>query len=307
MWTPACRLPARLPARLAAFAPACLVGATLAWATACGRSVPTYEVHGVVKEVLREDRQLVIAHDDIPGVMPAMTMSFDVPDPALLGRVSAGDTVHFELEVEEGRYRIVAIQPVGGAGDERTNRGATSAPTPASVRAAEDLAPDFQLVDHEGRPATLSAFRGSAVVVDFIFTSCPGPCPILTSKLVTLQRRLSPEERAHTRFVSISLDPERDTPEAMKQYALARGADLADWSFVTGPKDDVERVVKAYGVGTIRKPDGNIEHVVATFLVDGEGRIARRYLGLEHEPGTMQRDLAAVIARLPAARDGGGG
>jgi len=293
MWTPTPRVRsrrsgARRPARLAALLVALL-------AAACGRSAPVYEVHGVVKEVLREDRQLLIAHDDVPGLMPPMTMSFDVADPALLDRVAAGDTVHFELEVAEGRYRILAI---GRVGEERTNRGATSAPTPASLRGRDDVAPEFSLVDQEGRPVTLASLRGHAVVLDFIFTSCPGPCPILTSKQVTLQRRLAPAERARTRFVSITLDPERDTPEALKRYALARGADLADWAFLTGPPADVERVVKAYGVGTLRKPDGNIEHVVATFLIDGEGRIAKRYLGLEHEPEAIERDLAAVAARL---------
>src|SRR5262249_5837856 len=126
-------------------------------------------------------------------------------------------------------------------------------------------------------------------------TNCPGPCPILTSSHVTLQRRLTPDERAKTRFVSISLDPTRDTPEVLKAYATARGVDLSSWTFLTGPPDDVERVVKAYGVGTIRKVDGNSEHVVATFLIDGKGQIVRRYLGLEHEPEEVQADLAKLV------------
>jgi protein SCO1/2 len=109
---------------------------------------------------------------------------------------------------------------------------------------------------------------------------------------VELQRSLAPELRARTRFVSITLDPERDRPEALRAYALARGADLSDWSFLTGSPEAVRAVVESYGVGTTRGPDGEIEHVVATFLIDAEGRIAERWLGLEHEPAELARALA---------------
>jgi protein SCO1/2 len=234
----------------------------------------------------------VIEHEEIPGLMPSMTMSFDVADPGQLDRIRVGQEVDFHLEVSESRYRIVAIAPHGTP---TTNPGAQSAPPSPSSLGADDPAPDFRLVDQDGRPVALGDLRGQALVLDFVFTSCPGPCPILTSSHVALQRRLTPEQRERTRFVSISLDPERDTPEALKRYGEARGADLAGWSFLTGPKEDVERVVKAYGVGTIRKPDGNIEHVVATFLIDGRGQIVRRYLGLEHEPAEIQRDLSRAL------------
>ena len=132
------------------------------------------------------------------------------------------------------------------------------------------------------------------MLLDFIFTSCPGPCPILTSSHVTLQRSLPPELRARTRFVSISLDPVRDTPMALRSYAQKRGADLTGWSFLTGDPETVARVVQAYGVGTLRSPDGQLDHLVATFLIDPEGRIAQRFIGLEHEPEELLRALESL-------------
>ena len=117
---------------------------------------------------------------------------------------------------------------------------------------------------------------------------------MLTSAHVTLQRSLPPELRARTRFVSISLDPVRDTPMALRAYGLARGADLTGWSFLTGPPEAVAAVVKAYGVGTVRRPDGQIDHLVATFLIDGEGQIAQRFIGLEHEPEELLRALEGL-------------
>ena len=119
---------------------------------------------------------------------------------------------------------------------------------------------------------------------------------MLTSSHVTLQRLLPPELRARTRFVSISLDPVRDTPMALRAYALARGADLTGWSFLTGDPDAIALVLKGYGVGSMRRPDGQIDHLVATFLIDAEGRIAQRFIGLEHEPEELLRALEGAGA-----------
>jgi protein SCO1/2 len=137
-------------------------------------------------------------------------------------------------------------------------------------------------------------------VVDFIFTRCTGPCPIMTARNVELQRALDAGLRERVRFVSISLDPANDTPEALLAYAQARGADLSSWSFLTGPEADVAEVVRRFGVGTLRAPDGNIDHALATFLIDGRGRIKTRWLGLEHPAEQMRSEIAALANASPA-------
>ena len=101
-------------------------------------------------------------------------------------------------------------------------------------------------------------------------------------------------------FVSITLDPEFDTPAVLGDYARARGADLANWSFLTGPPDEVADVVKRFGVGTLRSADGQIDHVVATFLVDPQGRIEQRWLGLENGAEERRAEIAE-LAGAPAA------
>jgi protein SCO1/2 len=151
-------------------------------------------------------------------------------------------------------------------------------------------------VDQEGRALSLADLRGRTLLVDFVYTECPGPCPILTSTHVTLQKALPPALRERVWFVSISLDPARDTPQALRRYAEARGADLSRWSFLTGDAEKLAEVVRAYGVGSLRRADGEIDHVVVTFLVDAEGRIAERYVGLEHEPEQILRDLERIAA-----------
>jgi protein SCO1/2 len=259
---------------------------------ACSRrDVNVYEAHGEVRSVDVEQRQVVIAHDDIPGLMSAMTMSFDVPDEQLLAQLAPGQHIDFELEVSERSFRIISASTA----DARA--GASRKPSLASALGANDRAPDFSLVDQAGDTVTSAKLRGQILVVDFIFTRCSGPCPVLTARNVELQRALDPGLRERVRFVSISLDPKNDTPEALRKYASERGAELANWSFLTGPEADVAEVVRRFGVGTLRAPDGNIDHALATFLVDGTGRIETRWLGLEHEVD----ELRAQVAKLAAA------
>ena len=253
-----------------------------------------HQGHGVVREVDLASGQAVIEHDEIPGVMSAMTMSFDVPDSRLLAQLAPGQHIEFELEVTERSYRIIAARTEGSRG------GAARSPSLASALAESDRAPGFSLVDQSGKSVSLGDFAGEILVVDFIFTRCPGPCPIMTGRHVELQRLLSPELRERVHFVSISLDPAYDSPEVLRAYASARGADLAHWSFLTGPEADVAEVVRRWGVGTLRAPDGNIDHALATFLVDGRGRIAKRWLGLEHATSEMRDEIAAVANATPA-------
>jgi len=245
-----------------------------------------------VIEVARADRQVVVEHEQIAGLMPAMTMAFDVGDSALLDTLAPGQEIEFELEVTGERFRILAARDAGG------KPGARRSPILASLASESDAAPTFTLTDQDGRSVSLASLRGRALVVDFVYTTCNGPCPILTARQVELQRALPPSTRERVHFVSITLDPVRDTPEVLGRYARERGADLSGWSFLTGPEAEVAEVVRRWGVGSLRAPDGTIEHSVATFLVDGKGQIAKRWLGLQQSPGEMREQIAGVAARL---------
>lgn len=262
--------------------------ALVAASLAC-RPGNVYEGHGIVREVDLANGQAVIEHDEIPGLMSAMTMSFDVPDQALLAQLSPNQHIDFDLEVTDRSYRIIAARTAGSTG------GASRSPSLASTLRERESAPAFTLVDQTGRTVSLADLVGQILIVDFIFTRCPGPCPIMTGRHVELQRLLSPELRGRVHFVSISLDPAHDTPAVLTAYASARGADLSDWSFLTGPEAEVAEVVRRWGVGTLRTADGNIDHALATFLVDARGRIAKRWLGIEQPVSEMRDEIAAVV------------
>jgi protein SCO1/2 len=104
------------------------------------------------------------------------------------------------------------------------------------------LVPQFSLRDQNGHAVTRDDLRGNVWIANFMFTRCPDVCPLLTAKMAGVRGRLV-GDRMQLRYVSFSVDPERDTPQALKQYALTHGADRPDWSFLTGPLPQVQRVI----------------------------------------------------------------
>ncbi len=256
-------------------------------AICCAPAQEVYTVDGVVEAVDPATRQLTVAHEEIPGFMPAMTMSFDAAQGVALDALAPGDRIRFELERTGSSLRVLSAQKTG-SGAVSSGIGAAAAP------GAREPAPDFELIDQDGRRFALRELRGSAVLLDFIFTRCAGPCPILTARHVELQRSLAAPLRQCARFVSLSVDPEYDRPHRLREYGLARGADLREWWFLTGPPQEVQRVLAAYGVGATRVDPENLVHLVATYLIDSEGRIAQRYVGLEHSTAQIRGDLEAA-------------
>jgi protein SCO1/2 len=227
--------------------------------------------------------------------MPAMTMNFDVPDAKLLAQLAPGQAIHFEVVFDGRSYRVVSAAVIEAG-------VATSPDSPrlSNAAAEQELAPPFRLIDQDSNAMSLEELRGKVVLLDFIYTSCPGPCPILTGLHVSVQRQLDPALRARVHFVSISLDPVRDTPTALREYARKRGAELSGWSFLTGPSDQIDAVIRSYGVGSARQPDGTIAHLVVSFVIDGEGRIVQRSIGLEEmDPARLREDVERVARSLP--------
>ena len=263
----------------------------LLWA--CDRGNPAigrHPAHGVVEDVDRENAQVLIDHEDIEGLMPAMTMNFVVPDAQVLARLERGQVIDFEVDFTGRSYEVVDVEVVGEgafeAGWRRLGDGLVrSSPVPG-----------FELVDQAGRPVVFSELGDLVLIVDFIYTRCPGPCPVQTSRQVALQRRIPEALRGRVRFLSLSLDPEYDRPAELERYAKARAADLSNWSFLTGPSETLAELARAYGVGSLRKEDGSIDHTLVTFLVH-DGRLLERYLT---KPGVEERLLADVVALASA-------
>jgi protein SCO1/2 len=222
-----------------------------------------------------------------------MTMNFDVADPKLLDAAQKGDAVAFTVEFDGRHYEITELR-VLGPGEADAGGDLSLANLAAADRSP---APPFALVDQNAVPLALADLRGQAVLLDFIWTRCPGPCPVLTGIMADVQQALPPEVRARTRLVSITLDPANDTTEALHAYARKRALDTSGWSLLTGSQEQVDAVTRGYGVFAARAADGTIDHLVAIFLIDPEGRIAERYIGLDHQPAEIAKDVARILGQ----------
>ena len=156
-------------------------------------------------------------------------------------------------------------------------------------------APNFTLTSQDGKPVALADLCGKVVAVTFIYTECPDICPMLTQKMVQLQDELGADFGKKIDFISISLDPEHDTPEVLKDYAQFWGARPEGWSFLTGSLDAVRDVTRRYGVFFTKKEDGSVEHSQLTTLVDADGQMRVQYLGARFDPEEFRRDLMSLL------------
>jgi protein SCO1/2 len=156
-------------------------------------------------------------------------------------------------------------------------------------------APEFALTTQDGQRLSLQELRGKVVAVTFIYTGCADTCPLLTAKLVRLQTRFGAEFGAKVFFVAVSVDPERDTPEVLKRYAQAHGADLAGWAFLTGTAAEIRQVTRRYGIYSKKTPHGEVDHTFLTSLIDPGGTLRVQYLGVRFNPEELLRDLQSLV------------
>jgi protein SCO1 len=156
-------------------------------------------------------------------------------------------------------------------------------------------APEFTLTSQDNAQVALADLRGKVVAVTFIYTFCVDTCPVLTPMMSFIQDQLGADFGAKIAFVSITVDPERDTPKVLKEYAQAFGANLAGWSFLTGPPDAIRDVTRRYGVFASKSRDGNVDHTFLTSIVDRRGILRVQYLGARFDLDEFRRDLLGLL------------
>lgn len=158
-----------------------------------------------------------------------------------------------------------------------------------------DCLPDVMLLDQNGRNLSLASLRGRPVLIDFVYTTCRGPCPMLTSKLALIAERLGPQLGSKLTLVSITLDPEHDHPAELSEYARSHGADKSGWLFLTGSPAQIEQVLAAYKLRRQREADGSVAHMVSAFLLGPDGRQVRIYNAIEVKPETVTADIESLL------------
>jgi protein SCO1 len=156
-------------------------------------------------------------------------------------------------------------------------------------------APDLTLTSQDGAALSLSDLRGKVVLLTFLYTSCTDTCPLLTGKMASLQEKLGADFASRVQFLSVTVDPERDTPDVLRAYGQRFRADPAGWAFLTGTSDEIAGVTGAYGIFVRKRPTGDVDHSFLTSLVDRSGTLRVQYLGTRFDPDELLADLRALV------------
>jgi protein SCO1/2 len=156
-------------------------------------------------------------------------------------------------------------------------------------------APELSLTTQDGQRLSLKELRGKVVAVTFIYASCVDTCPLLTAKMAGLQAALGVDFGPKVFFLSITVDPERDTPAVLQRYAQSHGAKPAGWAFLTGTPAEIRQVARRYGIYYKKTPRGDVDHTFLTSLVDQSGTLRVQYLGVRFDPDELLRDLQALL------------
>ena len=261
-------------------------------------NVRRFPLTGEVLAIKADRSEVQVKHDEIKGFMDSMTMWFNVKEPTLLDRLAPGDLISATLVLTAEDSYLTGIRKTGSR---PAGEASAPPPAPADILPIGAPVPDITLTDETGAQRPLSSFRGTFTLLTFIYTRCPLPdyCPRMNAHFAAVQRGLKadPRLRASVRLLSVSFDPDFDTPARLAAKAKEVGADPALWHFVTAPRAEVDAFGGKLGLSVLREgADGsNITHNLRTALLDRDGKLARTYNGKEWVPDDVIRDLQALV------------
>ncbi len=230
-----------------------------------------------------ELREMVVAHRPIDNYMPAMTMPFRVGREVDLAKLTPGTRVAFELKVGKHASLAEKVRASVALNDLKLPE------KPLNEALIGHKIPSFSLIDQSGSTVALSDFRGKVVVVDFIYTRCPLPdvCPRLSANFASVSKKLPNVE-----FLSITIDPQFDTPAVLTAYARRWQAGPS-WKFLTGTAEQIREVAGLFGL-VYWPEEGSITHTVATAVIGRDGTLAAKIDGAGYRPDQLLALIESV-------------
>jgi protein SCO1/2 len=168
---------------------------------------------------------------------------------------------------------------------------------PKNVPAVTVKAPDFVLMNQDNERFDSAKLRGKVVALNFIFTTCSDVCPVFTANLAQLQRTLNGRYGEEVFFVSVTTDPEVDSPKVLKAYAQRYNAEFKNWAFLTGSEAELNRVWKSFGIRVIRKARGLIQHDSLTTVIDQQGIRRFNHYGEKWRAKDLEKDMLSLLEK----------
>ena len=248
----------------------------------------------------KTDRTATIAHEDIPGYMPAMTMPFKIKNDADLEMVKPGDQVTGTLVIDDlsSWVEIAAIIEGGPPVSETVD-------VPGEPKPGIEV-PDFGLVNQDGKRIHLAQYRGKTLLLTFVYTRCPQPdqCTLMSNNFAVIDRELlkQPELYQKTHLLSISFDPDYDTPKVLRSYGASHTERYSEesfqhWEFATGSSDEVKGVAQFFGMRYYHDTESGqdqVIHSLRTAVINPEGKLVKLYRGNEWKPEEVIADLKSL-------------
>jgi protein SCO1/2 len=265
-----------------------------------------YPLRGRVIEVVIEEGRITIDHEEIEGFMPAMRMPFPVrkEERGLLARAAPGDEVTATLVVPDSRYwleDLVVVKKAAPGGP------AAGRAVPVEAMTGDPL-PDVTLVNQDGKTVRLSAYRGKALALTFIFTRCPLPefCPMMMKNFASVHAELLADERLRerTRLLSVSFDTRHDTPPVLRAYGLPfqkTRPPFTHWQLAGGEEQAIRALGVALGLEFVEE-SRSFSHNLRTAVVDTEGRLFRLHRGNDWKPARLVADLREAVGAQDPGR-----
>jgi protein SCO1/2 len=258
----------------------------------------SFQVKGVVISVKPLEKSVEIKHEEIPGYMPAMTMPFEVRDTNELAGLQPGDSVAFRMLVTDTEGWIDQIRKLAAS------RGSAPPSTFRLVREVEPLnpgdpLPHYAFTNQFGQPISTDQFKGQALAVTFLFTRCPFPtfCPLMANHFAEAQQKLlaMPNAPTNWQLLTISFDPDFDTPAVLKAYAERYKYDPAHSTFATGALIDITALAEQVGLTFWHDDTGNISHNLRTFVVDASGRLRKVLTGNQWTSDELVQEMVEAV------------
>lgn len=256
-----------------------------------------YDLKGRVMAVERDKHLVTVAHAEVKDYMPAMTMPFTLRDDWAFDVLTSGDQITATLVVDGTESWLEDIVITQESTD-------TNAPGPSGIVEAKEGAdlPDYGLINQNGAPIHLGQYRGKTLVLTFIYTRCPIPeyCTLMSQNFAQIDAELSkqPDLYQKTHLLSISIDPDYDTPAVLRSYGAAHTGKYGDekfthWEFATGTKDQIKGVAQFFGLRYYADAD-QIVHGLRTVIVKPDGKVAKVYRDNAWKPEEIVGELLTL-------------
>jgi protein SCO1/2 len=262
-----------------------------------------YDLRGTVVSVDKLQKKAEIEHEEIPGLMPKMTMPFTIKENWVWDDLVPGVQIRAELVVDSSAKDPYWLEKIAIVANSAPNLPPVEEKQPEQVG---KLVPSLSLTNQDGKKFTLEEYKGKALAVTFIYRECPLPefCIKMSRQFSDMANKIAsdPDAKDKIRLLSISFDPERDTPEKLKQYGLGYlGKDAADdltiWNLAVGTDKEVRAVADFFGLKyeTDAADKTQINHSLVTAVIAPDGKVTRIFTGGRWTPDDVLAELKRTL------------